>query len=87
MKELVKAEQDLGGDGAKASESIVLEGGMIKARIEVVYPVALALKPVTDVIDNAITKLEEAIPGDWDKAVLEPIREAAKAELIKLLSE
>ncbi len=43
------------------------------------------MAPANAVIDKAIDAVEGAIPGDWDKAVLEPIRIAAKAELAKLI--
>ncbi len=87
MKTIVSASQDIGADGAKASESLVLEGGMLKAKVEIAYPIAQALKPVTDLLDSAFTAVEDAIPGDWDKALLDPVKEKAKADLIALLSE
>lgn len=87
MKTIVEASQEIGGDGAKASESLVIEGGFLKAKVEISYPVAKALSPVTDLIDSLIGKVEAAIPGDWDKALLDPIAAEAKAALIKLLSE
>ena len=81
MKSLVK--QDIGGDGASAELS--LDGGKLVLAVQ--YPVAKLAEPITKLIDKAIDAAEGAIPGDWDKAVLEPIRAAAKAEVIKLLSE
>lgn len=87
MKSIVDVTKQVGGDGAVAKASLVIENGFLKAKAEIAYPIEKAVKPVTDVLDNAITKLEAAIPGDWDKALLEPIRVQAKAELIKLLSE
>ncbi len=87
MKVIVEASQDIGGDGAKASESLVLDGGFLKGKFEVAYPVAKALAPVTDLIDKAFGGLKDVIPGDWDNAILDPIKEKIKADLIKLLSE
>lgn len=81
MKSLVK--QNIGGDGASAELS--LDGGKLVLAVQ--YPVEKLAEPITKLIDKAIDAVEGAIPGDWDKAVLEPIRMAAKAEVIKLLSE
>lgn len=80
MKELISQKF---GEGGQAS--LGLEGG--SAVLSVKYPVGELAKPVTDAIDKMVDQIEAAIPGDWDKAVLEPIREAAKSEVIKLLSE
>ena len=80
MKELVSQEFGEGGTAV-----LGLNGG--KAVVNIEYPVAQLAAPITDLIDTTIDQLEAAIPGDWDKAVLEPIRAAAKAEVIKLLSE
>lgn len=77
------AEMLLGGDGGKAG--LYVDGDQLA--IEVKYPLAKILDPVNLVIDGAFAKLEAAIPGDWDKAVLDPIRDAAKAELLKLIAE
>jgi len=76
-------EAPVGGDGGKAG--LYIEGDQVEMKVS--YPLAKVLGPVNDVIDAAINKIEAAIPGDWDKAVLEPIRIAAKAELVSLLAE
>ncbi len=80
MKTIVS--QPIGGDGAAAS-LLVDDSSNLVAQIS--YPIAKLVSPINDVIDAAINKVEAAIPGDWDKAVLEPIRIAAKAELVSLL--
>lgn len=80
MKAIV--EKEFGGDGAKAG--LYLDENALVAKV--IYPLEKVLKPVNDVIDAAIDKVEASIPGDWDKAVLEPIRVAAKEQLVKLLS-
>lgn len=79
----VLVEKEFGGDGAKAG--LMVEDGALVVKVS--YPLDKLLSPVNDVIDSAINKLEALIPGDWDKAVLEPVRAAAKAELVKLLSD
>lgn len=76
-------ESAIGGDGAKVGAYI--EGSELQVKAS--YPLNKILQPVNDIIDSAINKLEAVIPGDWDKAVLEPIRVAAKAELVALLAE
>lgn len=81
MKVIV--EEGIGGDGAKAG--LYLDGGDLA--LKVTYPVAKVLQPVNDVIDSVVAKIEAAIPGDWDKAILDPIAAAAKAELLVLLTE
>jgi len=81
MKTIV--EQVVGGDGAKAG--LYVDGDQLTVKIG--YPIAKLISPITDVLDAAIDKLEAAIPGDWDKALLEPIRAEAKAALVKVLSE
>ncbi len=75
-------EHAVGGDGGTVG--LYLDGDMTK--IVGAIPTAKLLSPAMDVIDNGINKLEVAIPGDWDKAVLEPIRLAMKAELLALFS-
>lgn len=87
MKVIADIKKPIGGDGAEASGALVLDGGMLKGQIEVSYPLAKALDPVNKIIDSMIDKIEAAVPGDWDKALLEPIRVEAKAALLKLLSE
>jgi hypothetical protein len=80
MKTLV--EQAIGGDGAKAGAYI--DNGNLELRVA--YPLAKVVEPVNKIIDGAIDRLEAAVPGDWDKALLEPIRAEAKAALVALLS-
>lgn len=81
MKTIV--EKEFGGDGAKAA--LALDGGNLVAQVS--YPIAKLAQPLNDIIDKAINGLEAVIPGDWDKALLEPARVSAKAEILKLLSE
>jgi hypothetical protein len=75
-------EQGFGGDGAKAG-LYVTDDAMLEVAVK--YPLAKILQPATDVVDATFTKIEEAIPGDWDKAILEPIKEELKAQLLKLV--
>lgn len=81
MKVIV--EQSIGGDGAKFGAYI--EGDQLVAKVS--YPLEKVVEPVSNVVDNLLMKLEAAIPGTWDKAIIDPIRADAKAQLVKLLSE
>lgn len=87
MKELVNFKKDIGGDGAKAEGAVIVQDGQLKAQASVSYPIIKIVEPVTKVIDKALDKLEALIPGDWDKALLEKVKEEYKEELAKLISE
>lgn len=87
MKEIVKFEKELGADGAKAAGSLVIQEGSIKAQVEVSYPLAKIVEPVTNALDKAIDKLKAAIPGEWDDALLDKVKVEYKEEITKLLAE
>lgn len=76
-------EHAVGGDGAKAGAYV--DG--VDLLVKVSYPLDKVLAPANKIIDDAIDKVEALIPGDWDKALLEPLKAEAKAALIKLISE
>lgn len=76
-------ESPVGGDGAKAG--LYVEDGCLA--LKATYPMEKVIKPITDVIDMAIDKIEELIPGDWDKALLDPVKAEAKAAILKMLTE
>jgi hypothetical protein len=80
MKTII--EKEVGGDGGKAG--LYVEAGELA--LKVTYPLEKILQPATDVIDKGFDAVENAIPGDWDKAILAPIRAGVKAELLKLVS-
>lgn len=73
----------IGTSGVTAS--LALDGGNLVAAINA--PVAQLVTPLNDVLDKAFAAIENTIPGDWDKAILDPILVGAKAELLALLSE
>ncbi len=87
MKSLVKFDKDLGDDGAKAEGQVVIENSQIKAQVSISYPVAKIIEPATKAVDSLLDKLEKAIPGDWDKPMLEKVKQEYKEELAKLISE
>lgn len=76
-------ETAIGGDGGLIG-AYVGEG---KLKVEVSYPLVKIAEPLMGPIDSAFRAVENAIPGDWDVAILEPIKESLKAELLKLLAE
>ncbi len=77
----VIVDKPFGGDGADVT--VGMDGGSLA--VEIKYPLEKLMSPLNSIIDKAIDAVEAAIPGDWDKAVMEPIRVAAKAELVKLI--
>ena len=84
MKKL-QFEKELGDSGAKASGSIGVEGQNLKASVSVEYPVEKIIAPATKAVDSLLDKLEAAIPGSWDKPLLEKVKSEYKEELLKLL--
>lgn len=86
MKEIIAKEFEIGSD-AKAKALLGVEAQSLKAQVEIVYPIAKIIEPVTQSVDKALDKLEQLIPGDWDKALIEKLKEEYKEELLKLLSE
>lgn len=85
MKKIVSFDQEIGGDGAKASGQLAVNGESLIAQVEVSYPLEKVLEPATKAVDSAIDKLKKAIPGSWDDALLEKVKTEYKAELLKLL--
>lgn len=82
MSDKVIVQKDFGGDGGNVA--LVLGDGKIKLIVS--EPVMKVIEPVTKAIDSAIDKAETAIPGDWDKAILEPLRALIKAEIASFLA-
>ena len=75
-------EHAIGGDGA--SVGLYLEGTNLVEKVT--YPIGKAVAPAKAFVNAAIDGLEAKIPGDWDKAVLEPVRAAAMMEIDNLLA-
>lgn len=87
MKSIVSFEKEIGGDGAKAAGAVTVEGESLKLGIAVSYPIAKIIEPATKAVDQLLAKLEAAIPGDWDKPMIEKVKVEYKVELMKLLAE
>lgn len=87
MKELLKFEKEIGESQAKVGGALVVENSLIVAEVKVSFPVAKLVEPATKAVDNLLDKLEKAIPGDWDKVLIEKVKAEYKEELTKLISE
>lgn len=87
MKELASFEQAIGGDGGKLKCAVGVDQTDLVAQVEARYPLAKVVEPATKALDSALDKLEQLIPGDWDKPMIEKVKAEYKEELIKLLAE
>ncbi len=87
MKSIVDFDKEIGTDGLHAKGGLAIEGANLKAYVEAVFPLAKVVDPAMKVVDTALDKLEAAIPGDWDKAIIEKIKLEAREQLVKILAE
>lgn len=86
MKDLVKFDQEIGGDGAKAAGGLGVSGSEIKLHVEVTYPIAKVIDPVMKKVDWLVDELEKLIPGD-QKAIAGVLKAQAREEILKVLAE
>lgn len=86
-KEILNKTQPIGGDGATVSEDVKVEDGKLKVQISAEYPLSKIAQPVKDALHKVRDQIEAAIPGDFDKAILDPIFAGADLEIDKLLAE
>ena len=86
MKELFGKEFDLGSDG-KAKALVGVEAANLKAEVSVTYPIAKIVEPLFEQVDKALDKLEQLIPGDWDKAIVAKAKEEIRETVLELLAE
>lgn len=87
MKEIIKHEADLGGNGGKFSAGLGVDGQDLVAQIQAKMPIAKIVEPATKAFDSAMDKLEKLIPGDWDKPHIEAVKKEFAEQLVKLLAE
>lgn len=87
MKKIVEFAEEVGGDGAKVGGALGVENDQLKLEISATYPLEKIIAPATEAVESLLNKLEQAIPGDWDKPMIEQVKVEFKKELIKLLSE
>lgn len=87
MKTIIEKEMEVGGDGAKASGGFYVEEGMLKAKAEIMYPIAKVVDAVVKPLDPLKEKLKALIPGDWDNPYIDKAFDDAKQAIAKMLSE
>ena len=87
MKKLASYEAAVGGDGGKVSGVVGVEQRELKVQIEASYPLEKMISPATKAVDSLLDKLEKAIPGNWDKPMIENFKKEYQEELVKLLAE
>lgn len=87
MKKIVAIDQEFGGDGGKVAGAFGVEGDQLRAEVAVTYPLEKVVEPACRAVDNLLDKIEAAIPGDWDKPMIEKLKGEYRSELVKLLSE
>lgn len=81
MKVLI--EKEFGGDGGKVGAYIEDEALQVK----VSYPLIKVIQPATNALDGLLDKLKAAIPGTWDDALIDKLKDEYKADLVKFLAE
>jgi len=86
MKQLIGWDHAIGSDG-KIGGGLGVDGEDFAVAISLKYPIKKVIEPATQALDALLVKLEAAIPGDWDKPLLEKLKTEYKEYLIALLSE
>lgn len=87
MKKLASIDKAIGSDGLEIEAAVGVETSNIKAVVQVTYPIEKVVEPATKVANKLLDKLEKLIPGDWDKPIIEKLKEEFKNELVEALSE
>lgn len=87
MKKLASFEKEVGADGGKVMGSMGVEGAELMLELQASYPIAKIIEPACKLVDEMLVKLETAIPGEWDKPLIEKLKEDYKAQLVKMLGE
>ncbi len=87
MKALYEIDKEVGGDGAKIKGAVGVEADQLQIQLSASYPIVKIVEPATKAVDSLLDKLEKAIPGDWDKPMIEKFKVEYKEDLVKLLSE
>lgn len=87
MKTIVEKTQAIGGDGGQVSGGLYVGDGKLKVTVEGTYPIDKIVDAITKPLDPLKEKLKALIPGTWDDPLVDKAFEAAKAEIVKVLSE
>ena len=83
-KEIAAYETKMGAEG-KLKAALGIEEENLTVEVKASYPLQKVVEPATQAVDNLLTKLEKAIPGDWDKPIIDKFKEEYKKDLIKLI--
>jgi len=86
MKQIAEFNKEL-GDGASATGALVIEEQLLKAKVEVSYPVSKIVEPATKALDQLLDKIKAAIPGTWDDVLIDKFKAEYKDDLVKIISE
>lgn len=86
MKELVGKEFEIGSDG-KGKAHVSVDAQSLVVGVEASYPIAKIIEPATKAVDDLLDKLEKIIPGDWDKPLIEKLKEEYKEKLLEYLTK
>lgn len=86
MKELFRKDFDLGSD-ASGQAVLGVNAEHLKLELSALYPTDKIIEPAAQAVDKLLDKLEKLIPGDWDKPLIDKLKEEFREELIKLLTE
>lgn len=87
MKKIVSFDKAIGSDGLEIEAAVGVEASNLKARVELTYPIEAVIQPATKAADKLLDKLEKLIPGDWDKPIIEKLKQEFRQELVEALSE
>ena len=85
MKKFVDVEQGM-GDG-KLKAALGIDQADLVVQVEARIPAVKVIEPATKAVDNLLDKLEKAIPGDWDKPMIDTFKAEYKQDLVKYLEE
>lgn len=86
MKSLYEIKEPVGSDGLIVEAAVKVDSQVLKVELAGTYPIGMILEPATKAVDDLLDKLEKAIPGSWDKPLIEKVKEEYKEKLIELLT-
>lgn len=90
MKSLLSYTTNFGAnDVGSFKAELAVDGPDLVANMTVSgrVPLQQIIEPATKAVDNLLTKLEKAIPGDWDKPLIEKFKDDYKKDLIAYLNK
>lgn len=87
MKEFANFETSFDGENGSAKASLGVDGENLSIALQANYPISKIVEPATKAMDALLDKLEEIIPGSWDKPIIAQFKEDYKKDLIKFIGE